>query len=310
MFGLKLKEKPAKENVIKTEDEKNSTVVENADKNLLENVDAEVKAPKNAENLENAENVEKSVLVDEKDRFNLAHLLGKTESGLKEEFYAYQIKELMKSVGKILPKFLTLGELDAVYQNAVKNGYEEICATPFYCQAIKNIENKYNKFIKLNAIIDYPLGESSFKARISDVKACLKNGNSLTVVLPYSAVTLGGLSVEKSRLNKLCKAGKNKVGVAVKADLKPEELKRVLKVIDGSKCTHITLLAENLDTEKISHALNAFSNQKGNKKVFVYSSIKTVDELSSLLECKADKIFTPNLEDISLELMEKFGIKN
>ena len=41
------------------------------------------------------------------DKFNLAKVLGKTESGMKAEFYVYQIKELMQKVGKIFDSVIS-----------------------------------------------------------------------------------------------------------------------------------------------------------------------------------------------------------
>ena len=88
-----------------------------------------------------------------------------------------------------------------------------------------------------------------------------------------------------------------------------KRIKKFLKVIDGIKFTHITLLAEGLSLDKIAEALRAISAQKGGKKVYVYSSIKSADEMSALLEYKVDKIYTTELESIGFALTEKFGIK-
>jgi AraC-like DNA-binding protein len=73
MFGLKQKEKEIE----------NEQIVEN---NVLE------------------ENVEETSLIEvqeesKTDKFDLAKILGKTEDGLKNEFYVYQIKELMSKLG-------------------------------------------------------------------------------------------------------------------------------------------------------------------------------------------------------------------
>lgn len=247
-----------------------------------------------------------------KDKFDLAHLLGKTESGLKTEFYAYQIKELMRSMAKIIPqKSLTVEELENIYKECVKYGADEICVSPYFYQICHNLENKFGKGkIKFGVMVDYPNGESSFKARLTEVKNATHNGlDSVTVVFPSRAFSLGMVGAEKSRLIKLKKAGKRAVGVAISADLNGEQIKKFLKVIDGIKFTHITLLAEGLSVDKIAEALRAISAQKGGKKVYVYSSIKSADEMSALLEYKVDKIYTTELESIGFALTEKFGIK-
>ncbi len=252
------------------------------------------------------------VNLEKKDAFDLAYLLGKTESGLKSEFYAYQIKELMKSIGVTLKRTEgTSEQFEEVYKQAIKYGADEICVSPYYYQACKNIEEKLKgQEIKIGAMIDYPYGESSFKARLADVKVAVQNGvNLITVVFPVSATVLGSFGGEKAKLNKICKAGKSKVGVAIKADLGQEDLKRIVKLVDGTKCSHITLLAENLGVEKIIDAIQSVSLKKGNKKIHVYTAIDKMQDLSAVLEQKVDKVYTPYLDQIGEALSEKFGIE-
>ena len=59
---------------------------------------------------------EESEMAEVPDKFDLAHLLGKTESGLKTEFYAYQIKEVMSSVAKsFLPEKFDAEQIEKTY---------------------------------------------------------------------------------------------------------------------------------------------------------------------------------------------------
>ncbi len=245
------------------------------------------------------------------DKFDLAHLLGKTESGLKTEFYAYQIKEVMSSVAKsfIFGAF-QVEDLEKAYSECVKFGAREIAVTPYMYQACKNTESKFLKGqIKFGAMIDSPYGESSHKARIADVKSALANGVDLmTVTFPIKAFTLGSIGLEKARLNKLCKVAKRSLGISIRADLGEDDMKKMLKVIDGTRISHVMLCAENMPMSTVSQALSMLAKQKGNKKIFIYSTIKSIEELSTLLELKVDKIYTPYLEEIGYGLCAKFGI--
>lgn len=316
MFGIKVKEKPAKEKTTVPDVQSDDKVEENKVEQVKD-------APVEQENVV-ANTVTETVKeqTDEqalpvsteqkKDGFDLAYLLGKTESGLKSEFYAYQIKELMKSIGVTLKREdVTSEQLENVYKQVVKYGADEIAVSPYFYQACKDLESKFkNQAVKFGAMIDYPYGESSFKARLADVKVAVQNGvNLITVVFPTSATALGGFGGEKLKLNKLCKVGKRSVGVAIKADQRQEDLKRLVKLIDGTKCSHITLLAEGVSVEKIADAIKVVSAQKSGKKVFVLTTIENMQDLSAILELKVDKVYTPYIEKIGEGLTEKFGIK-
>lgn len=254
---------------------------------------------------------EESEMAEVQDKFDLAHLLGKTESGLKTEFYAYQIKEVMSSVAKsFLPEKFDAEQIEKAYAECVKFGAKEIAVTPYMYQACKYVESKFVKGqVKFGAFIDFPYGESSHKARIADVKYAIANGVDLiTATFPIKAFSLGSVGVEKARLNKLCKVAKRSLGVSVNVDLDDEDMKKMLKIIDGTRVAHVTLRAENASMSTITKALSMLAKQKGNKKIFVYSTINNIEDLSTLLELKVDKIYTPYLEEIGYALCAKFGI--
>lgn len=305
MFGIKLKEKPAEEKTV-VEENKQEIIEEEIALDKVEQPVIQAQAPV----------VEEKVVVvnqePSQDKFSLAGLLGKTESGMKTEFYAYQIKELMQSVVKVLPKKqLSVEELDKIYNDVVKYGGKEILVTPYFYSACRGLESKYGYGnINFSAITDYPYGESSFKARIVDVKEGIKNGIDLiSVVMPSRAYSMGALNSEKARLNKLCKIRKGKVGIALNINYDVEDLRKIIKVISGLKCEYITLLCENCAINRIVEAVNVILDKKFDKKIYVYSAVSNVDDLSKLLELKVSKVYTENFEAIGRELERKFEVE-
>ena len=323
MLGLKNKEKEIEKEIkieeeIEKEKDNSEPVLDNIDsqtESVLEQENLEVQAEENQSKdiqpKEEPAQEEQSDIEQEQDKFGLAHLLGKTESGLKTEFYAYQIKEVMRSVVKSFPQGqLDVEEIEKACSNCVKFGAMELAITPYTYQVLKGIESKFGKdAIKFSAMIDFPYGESSHKARIADVKTAVANGaDNITVAFPVKALSFGSIGTEKARLNKLCKVSKQTLGVSIKADLCEEDMKKMLKVIDGTRLSHVMLNAEDASLSTITQAISILSKQKGNKKIFVYSTVKSIDDLSTLLSLKVDKIYTPYLEELGYGLCAKFGI--
>jgi hypothetical protein len=299
MFGLKLKDRQ----------EEKVDCVEQAEQGVqpVEEIAKEQTQPQPL-----TPEVEVLAIKEEKEKFSLAGILGKTESGMKSEFYAYQIKELMQSVGMIMPKNgVNIADIESAYGETVKYGGKQIFLTPYFYRAIKNLESKVGaSSISFCSMIDYPYGESSQKARLIDVKEAFKNGMDLvTVVMPFNAYSMGGLNAEKSKLNKLCKVRKGKVGVAIGINYGEEDFRKVIKMIDGLKCAHVTLLCQGGSIDKIANAVNIIREKKFSKKVFVYSSVKTIEELSRLKSLKVDMIYSERFEEIGKELEGKFGIE-
>lgn len=302
MFGLKTKNKPIEEAPALTEKELES------EEQVVDQIEEQ------ADEQQTEEIVQPVVIQQEPqtDKFSLAGLLGKTESGMKTEFYAYQIKEFMQSVGKVMLKNrITKEELDKAYNDLIKYGGNEISISPYMYRACKQIEEKYGiGKIKFSTIVDYPRGESSFKARVADVREGVKHGLDLiTVVVPVNAFSMGSLSEEKLKLSKICKIRKGKVGVAVGVDYQPEEFKKIVKMLDGIKCSHVALLCENVDISKIVDAVRMLIDRKIDKKIFVYTSISTLNDLSRLVELKVDKVYTNQFENIGQELEKKFDVQ-
>ena len=245
----------------------------------------------------------------ETDLFKFASVFGKTEKGLKDEFYAYQIRSLMERTGLPIER-KTEKRITEEFEQAVNIGVGEILLTPcLFPTLIRAKECKPSSKSKVCVIVDYPLGESSFKARVADVKYCLKNGaDKVSVVLGEPAVNFGHVGIERLRLNKLFKTSKGKLGVALNADFSEEQLVRAVKIIENSKVKHVMLIAKNKNSASIIQAIRLIKAMKEPKEIFVLCDIGDLEEFSAILMENPSVIYTSSAEKVYKALKEKFGL--
>ena len=246
------------------------------------------------------------------DKFNLAKVLGKTESGMKAEFYVYQIKELMQKVGKIFDtKRVSVADISDCYASLQKFGASELLVSPIYASECAKVEKRGgDASVSFGAIIDYPFGESSFKAKLTELKNCLKcQFNSVTVTFPTSAVYLGKTNAEKNNVVKLAKKCKVPFGVALDSEIPMDDMRKLLKAFANSKISYVTLLLDKMDRISMLDYFEEVAAYKGKLKVYVYSSVNNLKDLSTLIELSADKVYTPFVEEIGQELLDKFDVE-
>ena len=159
-------------------------------------------------------------------------------------------------------------------------------------------------------MLDYPLGQSSFRARAVDVREALKNGlDGITVAIPKPETFIATAGRVKPQLSKLSNLTKNRLGFALDADCPTETLKKALKAVEGIKAGHIALVAQKVSGETLTAAVKTALINKGNKKLYVYAGSLSPEELSSLIELKVDKVYLENAVDIGKALSEKFGVE-
>ena len=304
MLGLKEKsEKKVQEekeieevNEVKQEQEE----IENAP--VIEKQEQEENKEKDAE-----EKGETPPVVDT--RFGLASVLGKTESGLRNEFYNYQIKEFMAKVGVCnleISEFPTAEEMNAL----IKTGVFEYSLTPFFYEAFKSVERKLSSGVKFNAVLDFPKGEGSHIARLREVKVAMKNGaNKVYITLPNLSIIVKNTSKIKAQLIKISRVCKSKLGLIVICEGDDDKLKKALKMIESIKVERVVLFGKDgrgAGKQELSLAKQILSN----KKVFVYTDCENADAVAEFISLKADGVYLKNPLLIGKDLKEKFMIND
>ncbi len=240
-------------------------------------------------------------------RFGLAEVLGKTQSGLMNEFYDYQIKEFMAKVGAFdleINDFPSPEQLNSL----AKIGVLEYSLTPFFYEFFKGVEKKLTGGVRINAVLDFPKGESSHIARLQEAKFAIRNGvDKVYLTLPSLSLIVKNLSKIKAQLIKISRICKNKLGLIIICDGDEDRLKKVLKMIESIKVERVILFGKNqkgADKRDLAVAKQILSN----KKVFVYVDQENADTVVEFIALKADGVYLKNPLQIGKDLKEKFLI--
>ena len=121
----------------------------------------------------------------------LANLFGQSEGEMSKEFGAFKAKKLYKKLDYLLiDNTLFFEEFIKKCALAIKYGFKGITVLPSFVSRAKSA--LIDKSLEVRALIDYPLGEETFKSKLFSTKLAIKNGaNALLLSLPTSAIKNG-----------------------------------------------------------------------------------------------------------------------
>ena len=215
----------------------------------------------------------------------------------------------MKMVGLHISRTKSQNEIEQELTLSEQSGVEDVLVTPFYFSLVKAIKRKTGKSFKLNVAVDYPLGEDALKGKIVGVKeACKKGADYVLCTLPENAVKLSCLGEEKRKIHKCFKASRKPFGIIAKVSEDESEISRIIKNTDGIKSDSIVIEGSASDIYALKEAVATAVLYKGKRKVFVLSDVSTVEQLSILLDSKADKVFTPYANLLGKQLLSEAEI--
>ena len=243
-------------------------------------------------------------------RFDLARALGKTESGLKNEFYDYQIKGFMAKTGCFNDEVQeNFSETDG-FTSLIRSGVGEYAVTPYFFSGLKGAQKKVKDSpLKFTAILDFPKGESSYYARLADVKQATKRGfKSIMITVPDIALFLKNPSKTKMQLNRLSKISKNRLGLIVNSNGDNEKLKKALAHLMSVKAERLVLRINGEERDCVSTFTKTALTYSGKKKLFVCIDSEKTDIVAELLSLKVDGVYLKNPLVVSKELQKKFSV--
>ncbi len=243
-------------------------------------------------------------------RFDLARALGKTESGLKNEFYDYQIKGFMAKTGCFNEEAQeNFSETDG-FSSLLKTGVGEYAVTPYFFSGLKCAQKKVKDTpLKFTAILDFPRGESSYYARLADVKQAVKSGfKSIMLTVPDLSLFLKNPSKTKTQLNRLSRITKNRLGLVIKSNDDLEKLKKALAHLMSVKAERLVLYVSGCQVQDVTSYTKTALTYSGKKKLFVCVDTERADVVAELLSLKVDGVYLKNPLIVSKQLQEKFSI--
>ena len=285
MFGIKKKKKVVK---------KTKKVVENA-------------TPKETLKTKTEEEKEEKEVAPSNPSLSTA--LGKTEEKLENDFYVYQIKEFMKKTGLYLSS--PVESLSAIEKNicsAKKYQTGGVLILPNLYDKLVDKESVHLKDTAFSVLIDFPFGLSTNKARKKEVGGYkFSSLENIILSIPTGIDDTFLSAKEKSQNQKILKKAEN-LGVLVSADFGEEVVKKTFKAYRDMKMQSFTLFCLNLKGESLLSMVRVALEYKGNKSLFVVSSVDTPEELGEMTALGVDRVYTPFIEKIGSELLQKFSV--
>lgn len=239
-------------------------------------------------------------------------LLNEEEENVKQELYLYLIKKFMSKVGKAVVRF---GDgdvkLEKIFQNAMMQGVGGVYVAPAHLTAVKKIINKNaNLDIEVVAVVDFPFGESTLKARLNEVRDCKKaNIDGVLITMP-TILTLPDKKKEyKKQANKLLRAFNGKKGFAFNAeDLEEQDFSRLIKFTEKSKADYVALLFGESNYQTVKDRIEKVQSLRSKKKIFVLANVDKEQVVTELIKLGVDKVITPFADDIGASLFERYKI--
>lgn len=300
---LKLKEKKeekAKEvveekvdNVQPEEDTKNQTAEEKEE--VLEVVKEEKKDKKEG--------------YTEEDFIDLANLMNKKVDDLKEDFFLYQIKKLLNGLDKVVVRYnVPEDELEKLFKNCQTLDLNGIILSPAYLPVAKRVKGKNHLSVSVKSVVDFPFGESAFKAKLTNLKEGVKLGvTQTTVMMPSMLITEENIKIFKKQCAKIGRKGNT--GVAINAtDLDKEAFLKAVKVINKTKISFVTFVFGDATFDEVKTKMASVKEMELEKKVFVLANVDTAEAVMQLNKLGVDRICTPYADQIGKALFERFNI--
>ncbi|MBQ3116040.1 MAG: hypothetical protein IJC07_03320 [Clostridia bacterium] len=239
-------------------------------------------------------------------------LLNDSEENVKQELYLYLIKKFMANVGKAVVRFGDGdNKLEKIFLNCMAQGVGGVYVAPAHLPAVKKIINKNADVdIEVVAVVDFPFGESTLKARLNEVKDCKRaNIDGVLITMPNVLTLPDKVKEYKKQAKKLLRAFNGKKGFAFNAgDLSDQDFSRVIKFTEKSKADYVALLFGESDYQTVKEKIEKVQTLRAKKKIFVLANVDKEEIVKELIKLGVDKVLTPFADDIGKNLFERYQI--
>lgn len=239
-------------------------------------------------------------------------LFNETPEEIKEGIRRFELHRFASMLGQVTVRYeIQEKEIFSIIRKSEILGIDEVLTAPVYLPGYRKVVNKSGiAGQKVCAVIDFPFGESTLKAKIADVKACEKFGvDGYTVVMP--TVFIKDSNDLKKQLKKIKGLTVKKVGVAFSATgLDKGDIKTIFKTVEKVGADSVTFLFGDQTEAEIMETAKAIKENKGKTEVRILGNVASAEAIAAVKKLGADKVFTPYAIDITEDLIKKFNIKS
>ncbi|MCQ2387094.1 MAG: hypothetical protein MJ066_01430 [Clostridia bacterium] len=244
----------------------------------------------------------------------IARLTNRNVCSVIDECAFFEVKKLMKKMGNVIIRYPKKdSSLEKTLFNCRELNIGETLLSPVYIPACKRQvykNNLYSEFV--GAIIDFPFGESLYKSKVADIKACIKSGvDGITVMLPTMLLEKENIAELKKQVKSIGKLCPVQAGVAISAEeLDYDKIKVLFKIIEKSKLQFITFVFGAISKEKLGEKIEIIQKLKDKKQVKVLANVESIEEVLALSDFGIDRVLTPYAEEIGKQVVKRFDIKS
>lgn len=247
--------------------------------------------------------------------YEIARLLNTDIDSVKDECCLFQIQKLMSRLGRVIVRYnFTDAELENAAKNCEKLKVSEMLVSPAYLPPlVRAAGGKLLESLTVNALIDFPFGESTFKSKITNVKDVLKQGvDGFTVIMPAILLERDNVKILRRQMKKIARLGKNCSGVAVSAlELGEDALRLFVKTAERAGVNSVTFVFGEAGIAEVKNKFEIIGKYCGGKiNVKILGNVSDTEAVMELFKMGAKTIITPYADDIGKELLKRFDIKS
>ncbi|MBQ3234651.1 MAG: hypothetical protein IJA97_00655 [Clostridia bacterium] len=238
----------------------------------------------------------------------LANLFGQSEAELKKEFGVFKAKKVYKKLNYFIDTRMKLnGDIIDMLNTATKYGFYGVTVYPTALPLAVSLLNGCG--VKVRALVDYPSGESSYKAVRYALKQAVNRGaDEVLVALSCYEIKNGDEKDVFKKVRKLVKRAKTKP-VSVLLDtsvLSRAEVERVMNLLWTSGIYSVVLARQNGELDK-NLAIECAQSYGDKINVECFDDITCSEVAVSTLLGGVNMLCSESCQDIVLDFSKKIN---
>lgn len=232
-----------------------------------------------------------------------ARVFGMSERQLEKEFNAFKFKKLVSHIDyELTDPLITTEELKKKLSDAKSYGFNSAVVLP---NKLDGIRKSNRNGVKICAVIGYPLGESTAKVKVCEMKQAIWHGaQELEVVFSISLLKDKKLRTIAFNLAKFRRvAGKRYLKIDLDtSNLTAVETDEALKLIIESKADMVRLSMNNYGEISLPVMANAVAKCAGKCRLEIAGALLDCNDAAEALKTGADRIAAPNAVEIAVKM--------